>query len=91
MIPAYQMADPGDQKGNRIMDPNANLTEQREIVRRMMDPDSLEIDTGDAVRLAELVHALDCWLTNGNAVPNRWNRSKRLISDLTEADVRNMG
>ena len=81
------------------MDPNANLTEQREIIQRMMAPDSLEIDTGDAVRLAELVLELDGWLAKGGFLPRRWMTgrdlravpAKRLIEDLTEADVRNMG
>ncbi len=81
------------------MDPNANLQEQREIVQRILAEDSRDVDTGDAVRLAELVRELDAWLTKGGFLPRRWLRgrdlralpAKRLIEDLTEADVRNMG
>ena len=55
------------------MDPNANLKEQREIVARMIDEDSESVDTGDAVRLAELVEALDSWISAGGFLPTSWN------------------
>lgn len=54
------------------MDPHANLREQLEITERMLDPDSQSVDTGDALRLAELVEALDQWLYKGGMLPNRW-------------------
>jgi hypothetical protein len=56
------------------MDPNANLNEQRSIIAAMLDEDSESIDTGDAVRLAELVQALDAWIVKGGALPGDWKR-----------------
>lgn len=57
------------------MDPNANLKEQREIVARMLDDDAESPDgfANDATRLAELVQALDEWLTNGGFLPSEWS------------------
>ena len=52
------------------MDPDANLLEQRQIVQRMLSAD--EVDTADALRLAELVDALDLWLSRGGFRPRRW-------------------
>jgi hypothetical protein len=49
------------------MDPNANLAEQRRIALSI-----LEGDDGDAERLAELVQALDEWLTKGGFLPDAW-------------------
>lgn len=61
------------------MDPDANLKEQLSLIRRFLD---LEVNklTGpemgslvyDACRLAELVEALDGWITRGGFVPERW-------------------
>jgi len=56
------------------MDPNANLAEQRRIVARMLDEESEHIDTGDAVRLAELAQALDEWISKGGFLPDAWRR-----------------
>ena len=57
------------------MDPNANLKEQREIVARLQDDDSY-VDHADlsatAERLAQLVQALDEWLTQGGVAPLIW-------------------
>ena len=51
------------------MDPTANLREQLEIARRMTN----SIDCpGDGDRLAELVAALDDWLTHGGFLPDQW-------------------
>lgn len=50
------------------MDPNANLAEQRRIVARILDGD----DSADWSRLAELVQALDEWLTAGGFLPGEW-------------------
>lgn len=50
------------------MDPLANLNEQRALVVTMLS-DNDYIDSGDAVRLAELVMALDEWRTNGGFDP----------------------
>jgi len=54
------------------MDPNANLEEQRQIISEMLDEDSESIDTGDAVRLAELAQALDEWIIGGGFLPKAW-------------------
>ena len=69
------------------MDPNANLREQREHVRDIYAiNDSADSDTGEytedqelalvghASRLAELVEALDGWITGGGFLPSAWNR-----------------
>jgi hypothetical protein len=56
------------------VDPEANLNEQRNIIAAMLDEDSEEIDTGDAVRLAELVQALDAWIVKGGLLPEDWER-----------------
>jgi hypothetical protein len=53
------------------MDPDANLKEQREIVRRMLDGTPRR---SDGLRLAELVEALDCWIVTGGFLPKAWAR-----------------
>ena len=60
------------------MDPNANLNEQRRIIARMLADDSESIDTGDALRLAELAQALDEWIANGGFLPAEW-RNRREV------------
>ena len=59
------------------MDPTANLEEQREITARMLDEESEHIDTGDAVRLAELVQALDEWIIGHGFLPQEWADSRQ--------------
>jgi hypothetical protein len=54
------------------MDPTANLREQLEIVRAMLDLESEHVDTSQAVRLAELVEALNGWLSRGGFLPLQW-------------------
>lgn len=65
------------------MDPNANLAEQRRIVARLMaawDSDAstlsefLDAIAKDAMRLAELVEALDGWISKGGFLPDAWAR-----------------
>jgi hypothetical protein len=56
------------------MDPNANLEAQRRIVARIIDLDATAIDPVDAVALADLVQALDEWLTRGGFLPAEWQR-----------------
>jgi len=51
------------------MDPNENLREQRRLVRRILDTDDLSSKAGLAVRLAELVEALDEWISRGGFLP----------------------
>ena len=53
------------------MDPNANLAEQRQIAGRF-ERDESEPDDGE--RLAELVDALDDWLSRGGFLPTQWQR-----------------
>jgi hypothetical protein len=55
------------------MDPNANLEEQRNLVAVILRADHDDIDiTAAATRLAELVEALDQWLSNGGFLPADW-------------------
>lgn len=60
------------------MDPNANLEELRRLAESMLeayeDEDSNGIDQDDAARLAELVQALDGWITGGGFLPSAWKR-----------------
>lgn len=53
------------------MDPNANLAEQRRLIADMLGAND-EIDTGDALRLAELAQALDEWISRGGFLPKEW-------------------
>lgn len=58
------------------MDPNANLTEQLALTKRILNDSSLE---GDALaqaaeRLAELVEAQCAWLESGGFLPEAWAR-----------------
>ena len=56
------------------MDPNANLQEQITLANVIIE--SAENETGEiilqAIRLAELVLALDEWLTRKGFPPERW-------------------
>jgi hypothetical protein len=62
------------------MDPDGNLSEQREIVGRLLaafdgaDPDTGEWqpDADDVYRLTELSEGLDGWLSRGGALPRAW-------------------
>lgn len=56
------------------MDPNANLEELRVIANRMLDEEAESPDgfANDATRLAELVVALDEWLSIGGLLPRAW-------------------
>jgi hypothetical protein len=59
------------------MDPNANLTEMRELAAAIMKDDSADPFypiVGQAERLAELVQALDGWICNGGFLPRDWKR-----------------
>lgn len=64
------------------MDPNANLSEMRRIAARILAAlDAADEDTGewmcdphDTACLAELVEALDGWLSRGGFLPARWER-----------------
>lgn len=54
------------------MDPDENLREQRALVKKWL---AGHISLGEAARLAELVQALDEWMSNGGFLPKAWNRS----------------
>jgi len=56
------------------MDPNANLAEQRRLLRKFRQRNRLT--AGEATRLAELVDALDEWLVNGGFLPVAWQACK---------------
>lgn len=53
------------------MDPTANLAEQRRIVAAVLSGTSHH---DDLTRLAELVEALDEWITRGGFLPTQWKR-----------------
>jgi hypothetical protein len=53
------------------MDPNSNLTEQRRIAKAILA--NPEPHSHGAVRLAELVEALDGWIGRGGFLPASWN------------------
>lgn len=72
------------------MDPDANLQEQRQIAQRILERfDQVHPDTGeytaqaqidqlqDAERLAELVQALDGWITSAGFMPAAWRKHNR--------------
>lgn len=52
------------------MDPNSNRLEQLQIARQIVD--DAENHTHGAVRLAELVIALDEWMREGGFIPQAW-------------------
>lgn len=58
------------------MDPTANLTAQIKLAERIIK----EFDAGDfvspaeAAELAELVTALNEWITRGGSLPEQWKR-----------------
>lgn len=56
------------------MDPNANLNEQLELAKTINETldGEKELNSDDAVRLAELVIALHEWITNGGFKPAAW-------------------
>jgi hypothetical protein len=57
------------------MDPNANLEEQRRLVKFFLDDGESTNPTAvalHAVRLAELARALDEWIKGGGFLPSDW-------------------
>jgi hypothetical protein len=65
------------------MDPNANLKELLELAHHLiyetenvedMDRDALELVAHDAIRMAELLFALDGWIKGGGFLPTEWRR-----------------
>jgi len=51
------------------MDPDANLKEQRELVKKINTTGDI---TDAGYRLAELVQALDEWIMGGSPLPQEW-------------------
>jgi hypothetical protein len=69
------------------MDPNAALHELRLLTNRRLrrDEDSDQTNPDhDALRIAELVAALDGWLSSGGFLPDRWSRQTHVA--LVEGD-----
>lgn len=58
------------------MDPDANLQETRELVKKIIKDYEGDdgIDPDDAARLADLVEALDGWLSKKGFLPKEWQR-----------------
>ncbi len=56
------------------MDPDANLAEQRRLLRKFRMRGRLT--AGEASRLAELADALDEWISKGGFLPAAWNREE---------------
>jgi hypothetical protein len=62
------------------MDPDAALDELldlADLVTRFADADGERTDGSDVLRLAELVLALDGWLTASGFLPTRWKPAAR--------------
>jgi len=60
------------------VDPNATLKELRDLVSDAIDRDE-RLNTEDTYRLAELVRALDGWLTKGGFLPQAWEDMRPLV------------
>lgn len=60
------------------MDPNSDLKKMLKLAAKMLrdheDEDLEGIDRDDANRLAEMVEALDGWLSKGGFLPGKWER-----------------
>lgn len=60
------------------MDPNATLVEMLALAEMIQqeygDTDGNGVDQDDANRLAELVEALNGWITRGGFLPKAWER-----------------
>jgi hypothetical protein len=61
------------------MDPNENIREQRRIATELIDggEHTSEVWIEKAVRLAELVHALDTWILLGGFLPDGWQIAQK--------------
>lgn len=54
------------------MDPDANLKEQRQIVKILLK----EFDVDIALRLVDLTQEMDQWLQKGGALPKAWTQGR---------------
>lgn len=62
------------------MDPTANLDEQRRLAKRLTEHDYQFDDTemvNDGYALAELVLALDEWISKGGFLPDSWEKQQK--------------
>jgi len=60
------------------MDPDTNLTEQRQLAKDILIDDDNLLSTVDlGQRLADLVQALDEWICKGGALPKAWQRRQQ--------------
>lgn len=66
------------------MDPNANLVEQLELARSILDEGKYPDDRPD--RLAELVIALDEWIKKGGFLPVQWPEGRLTMFVLRRDD-----
>jgi hypothetical protein len=57
------------------VDPEANLQEQLSLSKRIIEKRDREllVDESEVERLAELVVALDDWITRGGFLPQPWH------------------
>lgn len=56
------------------MDPTSNLSEIRALVVRMTDNEDNPNYLDDSDRLAQLVGALDEWISKGGFLPSQWKK-----------------
>jgi hypothetical protein len=75
--------------GGVITDPDANLKEQLDLARQLLDEGMRCEPSPEVERLAELVEALDGWLGKGGFLPRRWERSKNIVrlEDVSEISI----
>jgi DNA-directed RNA polymerase specialized sigma subunit len=62
------------------MDPNENLKRQRELVKEIQEENAKQYEDQEilascAVELAELVEAMDEWISKRGFLPNDWSQS----------------
>ena len=61
------------------MDPNATLEEMRRLMHAILNEVSTaQEDFANAERLAELVEAMDGWLSRGGFLPRSWQQAGKL-------------
>ena len=72
------------------MDPTMNLEMQRRLAARLVVRSELgqPIGADDAVRLAELVIALDEWLARGGFLPSQWAEVTRRAAPAVQGGAR---
>lgn len=74
LVGAWRRSQLPPNRENNQMDPNANLEEQRKLAQAISTTLYRETIIPDAERLAELVQALDKWLSGGGFLPKDWNK-----------------